>query len=135
MTRDEKSCNMKDVRIVACEDSYIYIDSAVLYLSVVNCVNTTVFIAAVNKVCTIEKCENLTITVASNFLRVGNTVDSTIYYYGSYYPVLYGDNRSITMAPNNANYIQLLDRMKVAKVPLMYKNSQHFSQPTVMKKS
>lgn len=95
-----------------CEDSYIYIDAAVLSLSVTNCTNTTVFISSVNKMCTIDKCENLTITVASNFLRIGNTIDSTIYYYGSYYPVLYGDNRSVILAPNNANLLDLFERMR-----------------------
>jgi hypothetical protein len=78
MNRDEKSCKAKDVRIINCEDSYIYIDSSVLSLSITNCVNTSIFIAAVSKVCTIEKCENVTVTVAANFLRVGNSVDSTI---------------------------------------------------------
>ena len=127
MTKDEKACKGKDIRILACEDSYIYIDSSVLFLSVINCVNTTVFVASVGKVCTIDKCENLTITVAANFLRVGNTIDSTIYYFGSYYPVLFGDNRSIVLAPNNANYMEFLERLKNAKIPVMYKSSQNFS--------
>lgn len=132
MCKDEKSCGGQDLRILNCEDSYIYIDAAVLSLSVTNCMNTTIFIAAVTKICTIDKSENLTITVASNFLRIGNTIDSTIYYYGSYYPVLYGDNRSVTLAPNNANYIDLFERMKQAKIPLMYKSSLNFASPIVM---
>ena len=81
------------MKITNCEDSYIYIDSSVKTIIIKDCVNTTIFIAAVNKICSLEKCENISLTVASNFLRVGNTVDSTIYYYGSYFPVLYGDNR------------------------------------------
>jgi hypothetical protein len=48
MTRDQNFCGGKDVRLIACEDSYIYIDASVLSLSVVNCVNSTIFIAAVN---------------------------------------------------------------------------------------
>jgi hypothetical protein len=112
MNKDEKTCKMKDVKIMHCEESYIYIDGAVSSVSIVNCANTTIFVAAVNKVCTIEKCENLNVTLAANFLRIGNTVDSTIYYYGSYNPILYGDNRSIILAPNNANYSEYLERLK-----------------------
>lgn len=123
MNKDDKTCKGKDIRLIACEDSYIYIDSSVLTLSIINCVNTTIFVAAVNKTCTIEKCENVIVTVASNFLRVGNTIDSKIYYYGSYFPVLYGDNRSITLAPNNANYNEFYERLKNAKIPIIYKCS------------
>lgn len=94
--------------------------------------NSTIFVAAVSKICSIEKCENVNITVVSNFLRVGNTVDSIIYYYGSYYPVLYGDNRSITLAPNNANYSEFYERIKAAKIQIQYKSSQIFSQPAIM---
>ena len=96
-------------------------------VSIINCVNTVVFVAAVNKACTIEKCENVIVTVTSNFLRVGNTIDSKIYYYGSYFPILYGDNRSIILGPNNANYNELLERMKASKISLMPKSSQNFS--------
>ncbi|KAL4506852.1 hypothetical protein ABPG72_001273 [Tetrahymena utriculariae] len=132
MCKDEKFCADQDLRILNCEDSYIYIDAAVQSLSVTNCTNTTIFISAVNKICTIDKSENLTITVASNFLRIGNTIDSTVYYYGSYYPVLYGDNRSVTLAPNNANYLDLFERMKQSKIPLNYKSSLNFASPIVM---
>ena len=95
-----------------CEDSYIYIDSSVEYLTINNCTNSTIFVASVKKITSIEKCENVSITVASNMIRIGNTIDSTIYYFGSYNPILYGDNRSITLAPNNANYTELIDRLK-----------------------
>lgn len=81
--------------------------------------NTTIFIAAVHKICSIEKCENVSISVSSTMLRIGNTVDSVIYYYGSYYPILYGDNRTITLAPNNVNYNEMHERLKNAKIPIM----------------
>lgn len=47
MTKDEESCKNKDIRIVNCEDSYIYIDSSVQSVSITNCANTTIFIAGV----------------------------------------------------------------------------------------
>jgi len=125
-------CQNKEIRIIACEDSYIYIDACVKYISIVNCLNTTVFVASVKKVCTIDKCENLTITVAANFLRVGNTIDSTINFYGSCNPVLYGDNRSIVIGPYNANYVELIERIKEAEIPIIYKNIQSYDNPLVL---
>ena len=130
--KDKQLCSNKEIRVIGCEESYIYIDACVKYISVVNCVNTTIFVGAVKKVCTIEKCENLTMTVAANLLRVGNTIDSTINYYGSFNPMLYGDNRSITIGPYNANYMELIDRIKEAEIPIIYKNIQSYDHPLVM---
>jgi len=71
----------KDVRVMACEDSYLYLGNAVDCLYVSNCVNCTIYVSAVAKVCTLDKCENVTLTAASNFLRIGNCVDCTVYSY------------------------------------------------------
>ncbi|EGR33620.1 tubulin-specific chaperone c, putative [Ichthyophthirius multifiliis] len=132
MCKDEKSCENQDLRIVNCEDSYLYIDSYVYNLSISNCINMNIFVSAVQKICTIDKCENVNIVVASSFIRIGNTIDSTIHYYGSFNPVLYGDNRSINLAPHNGNYIELLEKVKLAKIPVCYKNCQMFQSPFVM---
>lgn len=51
--------------IAHCEESNIYIDSNVDLLLVTSCINCTIFVAAVNRVCTFEKCENVTICVTS----------------------------------------------------------------------
>ena len=103
------------LKIANCEESYIYIDASVKTASLENCVNTQIFIGAVQKLCTVDKCERIQFTVASNFLRIGNTIDSCIFYYGSYKPLLYGDNRSIVLAPHNANYFELFERLRNAK--------------------
>lgn len=63
---------------------------------------------------TISICDRVTVCLASNFLRISNTIDSTIHYYGSFSPVIYGDSRSITLAPHNGNTQKLLDRLKEA---------------------
>lgn len=130
--KDRLLCSNKEVRVLNCEESYIYIDACVKFISIVNCVNTTVFVASVKKVCTVDKCENLTLTVASNYLRVGNTIDSTINYYGSFNPVLYGDNRSIIIGPYNANYTELIDRIKEAEIPITFKNIQSYDNALVL---
>lgn len=52
--------------IMGCEESHIYIDSMVSCLLVSSCINCTIFVAAVSKTATIEKCENVTLIVAAN---------------------------------------------------------------------
>lgn len=66
------------MRIVACEDSYIYIDTNVQFMQISNCTNCTIMVAAVNKTLTIDKCENVILSVASNYVRSGNCVESSI---------------------------------------------------------
>jgi len=132
MSKDDIFCGGRDIKISNCEDSYIYIDSSVRTVTIKECVNTTIFIAAVSKVCSVEKCENLTLTVASNLVRVGNSVDSTIFYYGSYFPILFGDNRQITLGPNNTNYNELIERVKKARIPLLARNSLNFASPVIL---
>ena len=52
--------------IVNCEESNVYIDANVDTLLISSCINCTIFVAAVNKVCTLEKCEKVTLCVAAN---------------------------------------------------------------------
>jgi len=54
------------MNIVDCEDSNIYIDSNVEVLKISACINCHIFVAAVDRICTIEKCENVTLCVAAN---------------------------------------------------------------------
>ena len=96
------SCKMN---IIECEDSSIFIDSNVEVLKITGCINSHIFVAAVNKICTIEKCENVTLCVAANQLRIGNCVDSTVHCYTTDLPpIVYGDTRNLRMAPHNASY-------------------------------
>ena len=93
------------VSIIGCEDSNIYIDSNVETLLISSCINCTIFVAAVNKVCTLEKCESVILCVASNQLRIGNCIDSLVHSYTpNFAPVVYGDTRNLRMAPHNASY-------------------------------
>ncbi len=116
--KENKDCYRKEVKIIGCEESIIYIDACVQFVSIINCVNCTIFVSAVSRVTTIDKCEKTKVTITSNFLRIGNTIDSTINYYGAYPAVLYGDNRSITLGPYNANCLQLIQRMKDAGIEI-----------------
>jgi hypothetical protein len=118
ITRDpDNFVEGRDVRIMACEDTYVYLGSMVDCLQISNCINCTIFVSAVARVCTIERCENVTLCAASNYMRIGNCVDCTVYSYtqiGS--PVIYGDTRSLTLAPHNASYPGLKKSLKDAGI-------------------
>ena len=90
--------------------------------------------AAVAHSCTIDKCEKTQVSVASNFLRVGNSIDCTVYSYsGSNLPILYGDNRNIVMAPHNVAYTKLMDHIEKATIPIDTTYIKNYSKPTLAK--
>ena len=109
-----KGCKMG---IIGCEDSNIYIDSKVDTLLISACINCTIFVAAVGKVTTIEKCENVTLCVATNQLRIGNCVDSQVHCYTpNFCPIVYGDTRNLRMAPHNVYYQRLEEHLNQAEI-------------------
>ena len=108
------NCKMS---IVNCEESNVYIDSNVDTLLISSCINCTVFVAAVTKMCTLEKCERVTVCVAANQIRVGSCIDSLIHCYTPVLsPVVYGDTRSLRFAPHNANYPHFLEHLRRASL-------------------
>lgn len=127
------------MRIQGCEDSYIYIDTNVQYMQISNCINCTVLIAAVNKTCTIDKCENVNVCVGANFLRIGNCVDCTIYSYTQLAPpIIYGDTRNLIMAPHNTSYFELLSHLRAADImfiPPITGSTPSTFQPSVTAKA
>ena len=132
--RDAKTLGNRDLRISNIEDSYVYIDTNVKHISIVNCVNTTIMVAAVSKVCTLDKCESVTLSVAANFLRIGNSIDCKVYAFTtSGPPVLFGDNRSVTLAPHNVSYAELLGHLKNAGLESEGANTAHFEKPIVVR--
>jgi len=74
-----------------------------------------IMVGAVNSTCSIEKCENTIVCVASNYLRIGNCVDCTVYSYTQLSsPIIYGDTRNLTIAPHNVSYYELANHLKAA---------------------
>lgn len=72
------NCKMS---IVNCDESNVYIDANVDTLLVSSCINCTIFVASVSKICTIEKCEKVTLCVAANQVRVGSCIDTIVHTY------------------------------------------------------
>jgi hypothetical protein len=129
--KDQSFCKKPILKIHYCEDSFIYINAAVDYVNIKHCVNCTIFIAAVKKVCAVDKCEKLNLTVASNIITIGNTIDSKFYTFSTYEPIMFGDNKSLWMGPNNANYYDLIDKIKKADIPFTTKSLINFSAPLI----
>jgi hypothetical protein len=72
-------------------------------------------VAAVSKVATIEKCENVTVCVATSVLRIGNCIDCQIFSFTrGLPPVVYGDTRNLRLGPHNASYPGMLEHFKRA---------------------
>ena len=57
------TCKMS---IVNCDESYVYIDANVETLLISSCINCTIFVASVSKICTLEKCEKVNVCIAAN---------------------------------------------------------------------
>ena len=106
-------------------------------LEISGCSNTNIFCAAVARVCSLTTCENVTLTVAASVLRVGNCIDCSVHSYTHMGPpVVFGDTRSLTMAPHNAGYPELKDHLMKAGLNVTTENVvtrvQNFGKPILM---
>ena len=129
----EELLNGESIKVCDCEDTHLYIDASVQYIHISSCINCTIMVAAVAAICTLDKCENVTLSVAANMLRVGNSVDCGIHTYTSTPPILYGDNRSLVLGPHNVAYDNLMKHIKTAKIITNTANINNWSQPEFMK--
>lgn len=66
------------VKISECQHCYIYIDNLVKSLYITNVRDCTIFVGGCENIGTLEKCENLNVTLVTNFLRVGNCIDTCV---------------------------------------------------------
>ena len=101
-------------------------------IQIQNCSNVSVFALGVKQVCSVDKCENINLTLTSFILRIGNTIDSSFYYYGPNGPILYGDNRTIQLGPHNANYIDLPYAIKDIDMQLTSQLAIKFQDPIIL---
>lgn len=99
--KNQSECYNREVRIVNCDESYVYINSGVKQVCIHNCREVTIFITAVSGLATMDKCESCIIVLVGSLVRVGNSVDCTVHVYSPFPPVLYGDNRGVVLAPFN----------------------------------
>ena len=119
------------LKIQNCENSYIYVDSCVDFLSIDNCSKCTIFVAAVKFITHVNKCEKISMTNSANIIQIGNTIDSKFYTFSTYEPIFFGDNKSIFMGPNNSNYVEMIQRIKKANIAFNTKSLINFAYPFV----
>lgn len=98
--------------------------------------------AAVARVCSLDRCENVTVCCASSYLRIGNCIDCTVYSYThASPPVIFGDTRSLMLAPHNASYPDLAVQLREAginiKLPQKSESADdrtsNFAKPILMR--
>jgi hypothetical protein len=126
----------KNIHISQCKESYIYINTNVLNCKISSCENCTIVVAAVSKITSFDRCDKCNICVISNYTRISNMIDSNIYLYTAYEPVLFGDNRGLKLGPHNVSYIDLYAIAKESKITInvngqdMFKNFVFMSTNT-----
>ena len=118
MIKEEVQCRGKDLKIIGCYDSEIFIESSVRSVYIVGCSNSNIYVASCEKIAFIDKCEKVSLTITTNLLRICNTLDSQFYYYGTSPITLTGDNRNLMLGPNNSNSPDLKMQLKAANIPL-----------------
>eukprot|EP01017_Pseudomicrothorax_dubius_P011272 TRINITY_DN1418_c0_g1_i1.p1 TRINITY_DN1418_c0_g1~~TRINITY_DN1418_c0_g1_i1.p1 ORF type:complete len:568 (-),score=75.54 TRINITY_DN1418_c0_g1_i1:36-1739(-) len=130
--KDREAASGRDVRISNCEDSHIFIDAAVTAVSVSNCVNCTVYVAATSRVTAVDKCDGVSMTTTTSFLRICNSIDSSVFSYSLFAPIMLGDSKGIVLGPHNANHYELFERLKEARIPLSPAAMVNFASPLIL---
>ena len=119
----------KNLLISNCDDTFIYINTNVSNCKISLCTNCTIVIAVASKIISIDKCEKCNICIISNFTRISNMIDSNVYLFSVYEPILYGDNRGLKLGPHNVTYNDLYLHVKESKLPIMQNSYKNFSSP------
>ena len=119
----------KNIKITQCEDSYIYINTYIVNCKISYCTNCTIVIAVASKIISIDKCEKCQISIISNLTRISNVIDCNIFMYSVSEPILFGDNRGLSLGPHNVTYTDLYSFVKSSKILLSHQGIKNFSNP------
>ena len=122
----------KNLLISNCDDTYIYINTNVSNCKISLCTNCTIVIAVASKIISIDKCEKCNICIISNFTRISNMIDSNIYLFSVYEPILYGDNRGLKLGPHNVTYNDLYLHVKESRITISQSSYKNFSLPVYL---
>jgi TBCC domain-containing protein 1 len=122
----------KNLLISNCDDTYIYINTNVSNCKISLCTNCTIVIAVASKIISIDKCEKCNICIISNFTRISNMIDSNVYLFSVYEPILYGDNRGLRLGPHNVTYNDLYIHVKESRLSIAQNSSKSFSSPIIL---
>ncbi|ETV89009.1 hypothetical protein, variant 2 [Aphanomyces astaci] len=109
-----------DVTIFGCHDAYIYVLGPLRHVSVVASCNCKVVLGPASGICTVDRCDNTTVSATCALLRVHNCLDSTFNVFTPRRSIFDGDNRGCYIGPFNAQYPHLrlhLVQSRLAYVP------------------
>ena len=56
-------------------------------------------------------------------------IDSNVYLFSVYEPILYGDNRGLRLGPHNVTYNDLYLYVKESKLTILQNSNKNFSLP------
>lgn len=71
----------------------------------------------------------MSITVATNFIRIGSCVDSKVFSYSIQVPYLFGDNRGVVLAPFNAGFVGLKQHLDSCELQIKESYISNFKSP------
>ena len=117
----------KNIKITQCEDSYIYINTHIVNCKISYCTNCTIVIAVASKIITIDKCEKCQISIISNLTRISNAIDTNVYMYSVSEPILFGDNRGLSLGPHNVIYTELYIHVKNSKILITHQGIKNYA--------
>ena len=98
---DHTSPVLTNVYIVNCSETTVYIASPVKNVTIVGCLDTEVVIMAATGSITCSHSDKVLIRAVASNLRLENTMDCSIFAYTMRAIILTGDSRGVTLAPFN----------------------------------
>ncbi|KAA8491500.1 TBCC domain-containing protein 1 [Porphyridium purpureum] len=107
----------KDLRISNCNQCYIYLVAPLSRVSIVGCVECTVFIAGACSLSVIG-CGRVTVIGSAMRVRITNAMDSVFHIATNNRLIMTGDNRGVYLAPYNAQYMLFKEHTKDVGVRL-----------------
>ncbi|CAN0322344.1 unnamed protein product, partial [Laminaria digitata] len=100
----EASGPLRDLQVNYCQESYVYVLTAVRFATVMGCKDCTVVIGAAAGMVRVEECERMQLVTCCRRLTVTNSLECIFPVFVATPPVLSGDNRACQFAPYNSCY-------------------------------
>ncbi|RLO06718.1 hypothetical protein DYB28_015986 [Aphanomyces astaci] len=119
-----------DVTIFGCHDAYIYVLGPLRHVSVVASCNCKVVLGPASGICTVDRCDNTTVSATCALLRVHNCLDSTFNVFTPRRSIFDGDNRGCYIGPFNAQYPHLRLHL-VQTLPIEFEHAVRTAQDNV----
>ncbi|XP_040213036.1 TBCC domain-containing protein 1 isoform X1 [Rana temporaria] len=118
------------VKIVNCNESYIYLLSPLRCVTIEKCRNSTFVLGPVQTVVHVQMCDHVTIISVCQRLSLSSTTSCTFHILTPTRPLLFNGNQGVIFAPYHTYYAMLEDHMGqtgLATLPNYWDRPQFFS--------